>query len=143
MAEIASAIGNGASSAVGDDIALAHIKKRSLINLEDNFEPAEVDVGRRERPKVTKLDMGNTQSWRTANQAPKALSAPGPSLSFASLELANTAKEVMGSVARNIMEGGVGMFDVLMKNQLKLQTVQQNTTPGVSDEAKTTTCQVC
>ena len=147
LAEIASAIGNGASSAVGEDVMLAKIQKKRPLetNEEDEvvLDDVCVDIETRDKNHSSKAavfvndvcaDMdttrkihgskaakyeSNTQSWMMSSvtRTPHSKS----SLSLESLELANVAKEAMGSLARNIMEGGVGMFELLLEKQQQLQ----------------------
>ena len=153
MAEIASAIGNGASSAVGDDVMLVKIQKKRPLetNVEDEFllddVCSEVEVTTTEKThgsKAAKQDkeVVNTQSWMMSSVTRTPMSRS--SLSLESRELANVAQEAMGSLARNIMQGGVGMFEVLLEKQRQLQVERGYNTPSVSDEASTTTsCKVC
>ena len=128
LAEITSVIGNGASS-VGEDVMLVQIQKRSLEENEEDVVVVDVNVGADIELEATEKihsckaarydrEVLKTQSWKMSSvtRTPHSKS----SLSLESLELANVAKEAMGSLARNIMEGGVGMFELLLEKQQQL-----------------------
>ena len=186
MAEIASAIGNGASSALGEEVELARIQKRPREIIEDAIgvlyvresdsvmtmketpakimkrpreinedeigvldvpEAAKSEVARNDPSTTTRLHTFIHQSQISPVQTRITNSKIGvdkkyvcdPIIRTASAELTNSAKEIMGSLAKNIMEGGVGMFEALIEKQLAVHAQQLNSIAGSSGGGSTTT----